>query len=258
MDTVLYEVKDNIAYLTLNRPEKYNAFNREMALSLQSKLDQAEGDELVRCIVLTGTGKAFSSGQDLTEIKDPSGEEMRKILPEQLNPIVTKLRTIRKPVLAVVNGIAAGAAANIALCCDIVIAAESAVFIQAFTKIGLIPDSGGTYMLPRLVGLQKATALMMLAENVTAVEASAMGMIYKSFADADLKSEAEKMARHLASMPTKALVMTRKALAQSMHSDFEQQLENEAAWQAEAADTRDFAEGVAAFVQKRKPVFEDR
>lgn len=258
MDSVLYEVKKQVAFLTLNRPEKYNAFNREMALALQAKLEEAEKDENVRCVVISGTGKAFSSGQDLTEIKDPTGPEMQRILPEQLNPIVTKLRTIQKPVLAVVNGIAAGAAANIALCCDIVIAAESAIFIQAFTKIGLIPDSGGTYILPRLVGLQKATALMMLADNVSAKEAAEMGMIYKSFPDENLVAEAGKIAERLSTLPTKALVFTRMALDEAMHSDFEQQLANEAAWQAKAAKTKDFSEGVTAFLQKRAPVFEGK
>ncbi len=255
MSAVLLEVKNNIATITLNRPEKYNAFNRDMALKLQEKLNEAELNDAVRCILITGAGKAFSSGQDLTEIKDPTGPEMKRILPEQLNPIVTKLRTINKPVIAAVNGIAAGAAANIALCCDIVIAASSAVFTQAFSKIGLIPDSGGTYILPRLVGLQRATALMMTAEKVSAEDAVAMGMIYKSFPDERFFYEAEQLANTIAQMPTQALVFTRQALDDSMHSDFEGQLKNEAAWQEKAAATADFAEGVKAFLEKRLPVF---
>lgn len=255
MDSVLSELKGSVAYITLNRPEKFNAFNRDMALTLQAKLNEAELNDAVRCILITGAGKAFSSGQDLTEIKDPTGPEMKRILPEQLNPIVTKLRTINKPVVTAVNGIAAGAAANIALCCDIVIAASSAVFTQAFSKIGLIPDSGGTYILPRLVGLQRATALMMTAEKVSAEDAAAMGMIYKSFPDDRFFYEAEQLANTIAQMPTQALVFTRQALDDSMHSNFKEQLNNEAEWQEKAASTTDFAEGVKAFLEKRLPVF---
>lgn len=255
MDPVLLDINNNIALISLNRPEKYNAINRAMALMLQDKLKEAESNEDVRCICITGAGKAFSAGQDLPEAADPKGTGMEKILPEQLNPIVSKLRTIKKPVLAVVNGIAAGAAANIALCCDIVIAAESASFIQAFAKIGLIPDSGGTYMLPRLIGLQKATALMMLAEPVNGKEAEAMGMIYKCFPDAELQNEANAIAAKLASMPTKALLYTRNALNDSMEANFEKQLSNEASWQQKASKTHDFKEGVMAFIEKRKPAF---
>lgn len=258
MDSVLSEIKDKVATLTLNRPEKFNAINREMALGLQEKLGEVEKDVDVRCIVLTGAGKAFCSGQDLTEIKEPTGSEMKRILPEQLNPIARQLRTIQKPVLVVVNGIAAGAGANIALCCDIVIACESAYFIQAFSKIGLIPDTGGTYMLPRLVGFQKAIAMMMLAEKVSGVEAAEMGMIYKCFPDERLFVEAEKISRTLANMPTKALYYTRMALNQSMNSDFEQQLTNEMEWQQKSSATGDFIEGVQAFIQKRIPIFEGK
>lgn len=258
MESVLLAIKDKIATVTLNRPEKYNAVNRDLALTLQKKLKEAGESNAVRCITLTGVGKAFCSGQDLTEIKDPTGPEMKRILPEQLNPIVKILRTIEKPVLCVVNGVAAGAAVNIALCCDIVIASESAYFVQAFSKIGLIPDTGGTFMLPRLVGLQRATALMMLAEKIGGREAAEMGMIYKCFPDDALQQEALKMANSLASMPTKALIYTRKALNQSMTAGFGTQLDNEAEWQEKAAATDDFREGINAFLEKRKPDFKGK
>ncbi|MCO6496506.1 MAG: enoyl-CoA hydratase/isomerase family protein [Chitinophagaceae bacterium] len=256
MHVVLYEAEDGIARITLNRPEKFNALNREMATRIQEALQRAENDQSVRCIVLTGKGKAFSAGQDLSELNGPLTEEIKRILPEQLNPIVMKLRTISKPVVAAVNGIAAGAAANIALCCDIVMAAESATFIQAFSKIGLIPDSGGTYMLPRLIGLQRATALMMTAESVSATDAARMGMIYKAVPDAQLIFESETLARKLAKMPTKALYLTRRALDESLGAgSFEEQLSNEEKWQGEAAATSDFSEGIRAFLEKRPAIF---
>ena len=187
MTPILFELKDGVAFITLNRPDKLNTFNREMALLLQEKLDECK-DKEVRCVYITGAGKAFSAGQDLSEVAHPKlppmGKEsvtMKRILSEHYNPIVTRIRKLEKPVVAAVNGVAAGAGANIALCCDIVVAAASASFLQAFSKIGLIPDSGGTHTLPRLIGWQKASALMMLGETVSAAEAEKMGMIYKIF-----------------------------------------------------------------------------
>lgn len=256
MHLVLYETTGGIARIVLNRPEKFNALNREITSEIQDCLQMAENDASVRCIVITATGKAFCSGQDLSDLKGPLTEEIKRILPEQLNPIAIRLRTIRKPVIAAVNGIAAGAGANVALCCDIVIAAESAVFIQAFSKIGLIPDTGGTYMLPRLVGLQKATALMMTAQKVSGTEAERMGMIYKAVPDDQLAEETEKLAAQLAQMPTQALYLTRKVLEESMSvNSFEEQLNNEAKWQEQAAGTEDFKEGIQAFLEKRPAVF---
>ncbi len=253
MTSILFEIKNSIAYITLNRPEKYNAFNREMALALQEKLDQCEKNISVRCVYLTGAGKAFSAGQDLTEVVDATGIENNVV--EYYNPIVTKIRNLSKPVLAVVNGVAAGAGANIALCCDIVIAAENASFIQAFSKIGLIPDSGGTYFLPRLIGLQKASALMMLGDKISAKEAEQLGMIYKYFDDDSLATEAENIATELAKLPTRALAFTKEALNKSLHQDLDQQLATEDILQQKAAATNDFKEGVAAFIEKRKPDF---
>ncbi len=253
MTSILFEIKNSIAFITLNRPEKYNAFNREMALALQEKLDQCEKNISVRCVYLTGAGKAFSAGQDLTEVVDTTGIENNLI--EYYNPIVNKIRNLSKPVLAVVNGVAAGAGANIALCCDIVIAAESASFIQAFSKIGLIPDSGGTYFLPRLIGFQKASAVMMLGDKIAAKEAEQSGMIYKYFADDALATEAGKIAMQLSKLPTRALAFTKEALNKSLQQNLENQLTTENALQQKAAATNDFKEGVAAFIEKRKADF---
>ncbi len=255
MPSILFEIKNSIAFITLNRPEKFNAFNREMALALQERLDECEKNISVRCVYITGSGKAFSAGQDLSEVTDPEGPGMERILSEHYNPIIRQIRKLNKPVMAVVNGVAAGAGANIALCCDIVIASETASFIQAFSKIGLIPDSGGTYFLPRLVGFQKASALMILGEKVAATEAEKAGMIYKSFPEDVFFIEAEKMAETLAEMPTKGIAFTKHALNLSMEQSLDQQLEMEDNLQQKAALTNDFKEGVSAFLGKRKPEF---
>jgi len=255
MSSILFEIKNSIAFITLNRPEKFNAFNRQMSLDLQEKLDECEKNISVRCVYLTGAGKGFSSGQDLTEAIDPNGPEMEQIISEQYNPIIRKIRNLSKPVIAAVNGIAAGAGANVALCCDIIVASESASFIQAFSKIGLIPDCGGTYFLPRLIGLQKSSALMMLGAKILAKEAERIGMIYKYFPDEIFFLEAEKIAVTLSQLPTKALAFTKQALNKSLEQNLEQQLETEDTFQQKAAGTNDFKEGVSAFIQKRKADF---
>jgi 2-(1,2-epoxy-1,2-dihydrophenyl)acetyl-CoA isomerase len=255
MTSILFEIKNSIAFITLNRPEKLNAFNREMALSLQERLDECEKNILVRCVHISGADKAFCAGQDLAEVADPKGPGMGKILSEHYNPIVKRIRNLSKPVLAAVNGVAAGAGANIALCCDVVIAAESASFIQAFSKIGLIPDSGGTFFLPRLVGFQKASALMMLGDKILAPDAEKMGMIYKYFSDETFFYEAEKVAQALSQLPTKGLAFTKQALNKSLGQYFEQQLKTEDAYQQKAAATNDFKEGIKAFIEKRKANF---
>lgn len=258
MPSILFSVENNIAYITLNRPEKYNAFNREMALLLQETLDACMIDENIRCVYLSGAGKAFCAGQDLEEIIDQNGPGMDKILSEHFNPIILKIKQLQKPVIAAVNGVAAGAGANIALACDIVVAAQSASFIQAFSKIGLIPDSGGTYTLPRLIGWQKAGALMMLGDKVSAEEAERINMIYKWFDDHSFKDESVKIAATLASLPAQALALTKQALQLSAGIDLEQQLQAEDVLQQKAAAKEDFAEGVKAFFEKRKPVFVGR
>jgi len=254
MSSVLFDIKDAIAFVTLNRPDKYNAFNREMALLLQEKLDACKGKE-VRCVLITGAGKAFSSGQDLEEVVDPNGPDVTTILGEHYNPIVTRIRKLEKPVVAAVNGVAAGAGANIALCCDVVVASQAASFIQAFSKIGLIPDSGGTYFLPRLIGWQKASALSMLGDKVSADEAERMGMIYKVVASDIFQEEAVKIATILSQMPTKGLALTKKALNQSLTNNYEGQLHEEELLQQQAGNSFDYNEGVQAFLEKRKPNF---
>lgn len=254
-ESILFEKIGNVAKIMLNRPKVYNSFNREMALALQSVLDACWHDSDIRAIYLTGEGKAFCAGQDLQEVSGENPPSFRTILSEHYNPIIERLRNIEKPIVAAVNGVAAGAGANIALACDIVIASESASFIQAFSKIGLIPDSGGTFMLPRLIGFQRASALMMLGEKVSASEAMNIGMIYKVFPDADFASASWKLAETLAQMPTRGLGYTKRALNQSITNDLNQQLSLEDHLQSEAASTKDYKEGVSAFLEKRKPEF---
>lgn len=255
MSSVLFSIEEGIARITLNRPDKLNAFNYEMSVLLQQRLDECASLHEVRCVYLTGAGKGFSAGQDLAEAIDPNGPGMDRILLEQYNPIIRRLRNLPKPVIAAVNGVAAGAGANIAFACDIVVATQSASFIQAFSKIGLIPDSGGTYFLPRLIGWQKASALMMLGDKIPAAEAEQMGMVYKVFPDEAFTAETIKIAATLAKMPTRGLGYMKHVLNQSMTSSLEEQLLLEDEFQKKAAATRDFKEGVQAFLEKRPAVF---
>ncbi len=259
MGSIVLKIEDNIGFITLNRPEVFNSFNREMALEMQSALDKCAEDTAVRVIVITGNGKAFCAGQDLKEVTTPElMPGFRKILEEHYNPIITRIRNIEKPVVCAVNGVAAGAGANIALACDIVVAAENAAFIQAFSKIGLVPDSAGTFFLPRLIGFQKASALMMLGDKVGAREAFEIGMIYKFYPVALFDEEVQKLAATLAKMPTHAIALTKKLLNKSMVNDLQQQLEMESDLQIESADSYDYNEGVNAFIEKRQPEFKGR
>jgi len=246
---------NGVCTLTFNRPNVFNSFNRDLALQLQKALDDAEKDDAVRAIVLTGEGKAFCAGQDLAEATDPEGPELQTIVRDHYNPIIERIRTIEKPVIAAVNGVAAGAGANIALACDITIAKKSASFIQAFSKIGLIPDSGGTFFLPRIIGSQKALALMMTGDKVTAEQADAMNMIYKAVDDEQFEAEVKSFSETIAAMPTRGLGLTKKAVNQSFSNDLTAQLALEEELQTEAGMTYDFREGVNAFLEKRKPVF---
>lgn len=256
--TLIQHIENGVCTLTLNRPEVFNSFNKEMAMALQSALDAAEKEETIRAIVITGTGKAFCAGQDLAEAMDPNGPELQSIVKDHYNPIITRIRAIEKPVIAAVNGVAAGAGANIALACDLTVAKHSASFIQAFSKIGLIPDSGGTFFLPRLIGSQKALALMMTGEKISAQQADAMNMIYKAVEDENFETEVQKLASTLAAMPTKGLGLTKKAVNESFTNTLEEQLNVEEKLQTEAGQTYDFNEGVNAFLEKRAPVFKGK
>jgi 2-(1,2-epoxy-1,2-dihydrophenyl)acetyl-CoA isomerase len=250
MPVILKEIKQNVAIITLNREDKINSINREMALLLHQVLQECAQDDDVKSIYLTGSGKSFCAGQDLVEASDVS--MMDKILPEQLNPLVSLIRNSRKPVVAAVKGVAAGAGASLALCCDIVVASSSASFIQAFSKIGLVPDSGATHILPRLIGWQKAAAYMMLAEKVSGEEAERTGMIYKVFPDESFDEESFKIALALAQVPPKALALTKQALNRSVRNSFDEQLKVEEELQSIAGKSKEFTERIAAFTQKKK------
>jgi len=256
MTTIEFKKQDGVAIIALNRPDVFNSFNREMALALVAALDDCEYDPNVRCIVLTGNGKAFCAGQDLNEAIDPNnGITFDVILNEHYNPIIRRIRNIEKPIIAAVNGVAAGAGANIAFACDFTVASKKASFTQAFSKIGLVPDSGGTFFLPRLVGMQRATALMMLSDKLSAEEAESIGLIYKAVDADDLNTFVAELAERLANMPNKALGMTKRLINAGLNNNLDEQLDFEGRLQIEAGDSADYKEGVNAFLEKRKPIF---
>ena len=252
---ITFTIENQIGKIILNRPEKFNSFNRQMSLALQDALLKCETNDNIRAVHLSASGKAFSAGQDLSEAMSPDGPGIEKIVAEHYNPIILGIRYLEKPVVCSVNGVAAGAGANIALACDIVVAGKSSSFLQAFSKIGLVPDSGGTFFLPRLIGFQRATALMMLGDKIGAEEALRMGMIYKVFNDDELENESWKIASMLSEMPTKGLGLTKRLLNKSLYNSLEEQLKEEGKAQTAAGSTLDFKEGVQAFLEKRKAVF---
>lgn len=252
---ILFSTENHVARITLNRPQVFNSMHHAMRMEILAALETCKNDPAIRAVYLTGNGKAFCAGEDLQEVTDPNGPSLTEIISTGYNPIVLAIRQIEKPVVCAVNGVAAGAGANIALACDIAVACDSASFTQAFSKIGLIPDSGGTWTLPRLVGLQRATALMMLSDKVSAADAAAMGMIWKVFPDETFAEESLKIAETLAGMPTKGLGLTKRALNRAFAHDFAAQLSVEDELQTAAGQTHDYREGVAAFLEKRKPVF---
>jgi len=252
--TILVETHAHYRLITLNRPERLNALTVEMAGALSGALDGAEADPSCRALLITGAGRAFCSGQDLTAIVDVAPAEIGHLL-DHYHPLVRKLRALAMPVVCAVNGVAAGAGANLALACDIVLAGEGASFVQAFARIGLIPDCGGNWFLPRLVGMARARALAMLAEPLPAATAAEWGMIWRAVPDEGLMAEAHALAARLASGPTAALALTKQALEESAVNDLDSQLDLERDLQAEASATPDHAEGVRAFLDKRPAAF---
>lgn len=255
--SILSETRDDVLLLTLNRPEVLNSFNLEMAQALQEALDGAAGDPAVRAVHITGAGRGFCAGQDLSAVPMDGGEmpNLADTVRAQYNPIIRAIRALEKPVLCAVNGVAAGAGANLAFACDLVLASSTATFIQSFSRIGLIPDSGGTFFLPRLVGLQRATGLTMLGEKLTAAKALEWGLIWEVCEPAVLLRRSFALAASLAAQPTRGLGLTKRALNASSRNVLQQQLELEADLQAEAGRSSDFREGVAAFREKRTPRF---
>lgn len=256
------EIKENVLNIQLNRPDKLNSFTEPMAEQLQEALDEADHNRKIRCVLLFGDGRAFSAGQDLMEVLGKSDSDENYKLEDTVrasyNPVIKGIRYLEKPVVCAVNGTAAGAGANIAFACDIVLASREATFVQSFSKIGLIPDSGGTFFLPRLVGLQRANVLYMLDEKIPAEKAVEIGLIYKAVEPADLMDEANEICRKLARMPTRGFGLYKRAVNQSLQNNLDTQLNLEADLQTEAGRTEDYEEGVQAFLEKRKPEFKGK
>src|SRR4051794_10380166 len=257
MTDILWNTADGVATVTLNRPEVLNSFNRSMARELCDALSRAWSDDTVRAVVLTGSGRGFCAGQDLAEAapRDRPMPDLGDIVRDSYNPVIRAIRTLEKPVICAVNGVAAGAGANLAFACDIVFASSSATFVQSFAKIGVIPDSGGTFLLPRIVGLHRATVMTMLAEKMSAEQARDWGLVFRVIEPDALLETASGTARQLATQPTRALGLIKRGFNKSLGIDLDAQLDFEEELQREAGRTEDYAEGVNAFLEKRKPVF---
>ena len=258
LQTLLTRLDGGVMTIALNRPDVFNSFNQAMGRAFQKALDEAASNPDVRCVVVTGEGRAFCAGQDLNEVTSQDSPGFKVIVEETYNRSIRRICDMEKPVVAAVNGVAAGAGANVALACDFVLAKSSAKFIQAFANIGLIPDSGGTYWLPRLVGMARAKSLTMLGTPLSAAEAQSMGLIYKAVEDSAFDAEVEGLSRTLASMPTRGLGLTKRALHAAQSNSLNDQLALELDLQFQAAETEDYREGVQAFLDKRKPTFVGR
>jgi 2-(1,2-epoxy-1,2-dihydrophenyl)acetyl-CoA isomerase len=255
---IVVEVAAGVMTITLNRPSVLNSFNAQMARELRAALDDSRADKTVRAVLLTGAGRAFCAGQDLSEVPastEGDAFDLGTTVRVTYNPVIKSIRKLELPVICAVNGVAAGAGANLAIACDIVFASETASFIQSFAKVGLIPDSGGTFFLPRIVGLPRATAMMMTAEKIDARRAYELGMVYRVCPADTVLAEARALATELAAMPTRGLGLTKRALNASLGNDLDAQLDLEADLQREAGRTHDFVEGVKSFLEKRKPNF---
>ncbi len=256
--SILLDCRDGVAEITLNRPERLNSFNAEMHEALKSALVTIRRDSTIRCLLLTGAGRGFCAGQDLSDRKvaaDTGPPDLGESIEQNYNPLVRSLTALEMPVICAVNGVAAGAGANIALACDIVLAAESASFVQVFCNIGLLPDSGGTWMLPNMVGLARAKGLAMLGDKLPARQAEQWGLIWRCIEDDALMSEARQMAAHLATRPTAGLAKIKRALNEGASNTLDQQLDLELQLQTVAGRSDDYREGVAAFLEKRAPQF---
>ena len=257
-ETIEFSITEGVAVLTLNRPDSLNSFNTQMHAEVRSALKEVKKDSSVRCLLLTGNGRGFCAGQDLSDRNVAPGAEAPNLgesIEKNYSPLLRTIRSLEMPVICAVNGVAAGAGANIAFACDIVLAAKSASFIQAFCKIGLVPDCGGTWSLPRLVGPARAMALSMLGDKISAEQAEQWGMIWKSVENDSLMDEAMAMAKHFATQPTKGLALIKRAIQASATNTFDEQLDLERDLQTLAGRTEDYREGVAAFMEKRQPVF---
>jgi 2-(1,2-epoxy-1,2-dihydrophenyl)acetyl-CoA isomerase len=254
--TILFESADGVARLTLDRPDRLNSLNRIMLVEIREAFERIKNDSAIRALLVTGNGRAFCAGQDLQEGEAlDSPEAVGDLLHKFYNPMIGELRSLGLPVIAAVNGVAAGAGCSLALACDIVLAARSASFSQAFCRVGLIPDAGGSFFLPRLVGPARALGLTLLGEPLPAETAEAWGLIWRCLPDESLAPEADALARRLSTQATRALALTKRAIDAAADHDLDQQLGLEADLQAKAADTADFREGRTAFLEKRQPRF---